>query len=84
VTILFQTDLITENNGFANATSEYIFGSPCTHIKVLLRVNNFFLIRILEGVESELDPLGTSATNCPIVLATADCEHGEFGGIKIR
>jgi hypothetical protein len=35
------------------------------------------------GVESKLGPLGTSATNWPVVHAPGDCEDGEFGGMKI-
>jgi hypothetical protein len=31
----------------------------------------------------ELGPLGTSATEWPIVPATGDCDDGEFGGMKI-
>jgi hypothetical protein len=31
----------------------------------------------------ELSPLGTSATEWPIVLAPGDCDDGEFGGMKI-
>jgi hypothetical protein len=34
-------------------------------------------------VESKLGPLGTSASNWPIVPASGVCEDGEFGGIKI-
>jgi hypothetical protein len=34
-------------------------------------------------VESKLGPLGTLATNWPIVPAPGDCEDGEFGGIKL-
>jgi hypothetical protein len=35
-------------------------------------------------MESILGPLGTSATECPIVPAPGDCgDDGEFGGIKI-
>jgi hypothetical protein len=34
-------------------------------------------------VESKLGPLGTSASNLPIVPAPGDCEDGEFGGMKI-
>jgi hypothetical protein len=34
-------------------------------------------------MESKLGPLGTSATNWPIVLPPGDCEDGEFSGIKI-
>jgi hypothetical protein len=35
------------------------------------------------GVESKLGPLGTSATNWPIVSIPDDCEDGEFCGMKI-
>jgi hypothetical protein len=35
------------------------------------------------GVESKLGPLGTSATEWPIVLAPCDYDDGEFNGIKI-
>jgi hypothetical protein len=34
-------------------------------------------------MEYKLGPLGTSATNWPIVPALGDCENGEFGGMKI-
>jgi hypothetical protein len=34
------------------------------------------------GVESKLDPLGTSAIYWPIVPAPGDCEDGEFGGMN--
>jgi hypothetical protein len=34
-------------------------------------------------VESKLSRLGTSATYWPIVPVPADCEDGEFGGMKI-
>jgi hypothetical protein len=35
-------------------------------------------------VESNLGPLGTSATEWPIVPAPGDCDDdGEFGGMKI-
>jgi hypothetical protein len=30
-----------------------------------------------------MGPLGTSATEWPIVPAPGDCDDGEFGGIKI-
>jgi hypothetical protein len=30
-----------------------------------------------------MGPLGTSATEWPIVPAPGDCDYGEFGGIKI-
>jgi hypothetical protein len=42
----------------------------------------FFLIHIV-GVESKLGPLGTSATERPIVPTLDDYDDGEFGGIKI-
>jgi hypothetical protein len=35
------------------------------------------------GVEPKLGPLGTSATNWPIIPAAGDCEDGEFGRMKI-
>jgi hypothetical protein len=35
------------------------------------------------GVESILGPLGTSATEWPIVPAPGDYDDGEFGGMKI-
>jgi hypothetical protein len=34
-------------------------------------------------VESKLGPLGTSATEWPIVPTPVDCDDGEFGGMKI-
>jgi hypothetical protein len=34
-------------------------------------------------VESELGPLGTSATYWPTAPDPGDCEDGEFGGMKI-
>jgi hypothetical protein len=34
-------------------------------------------------VESKLGPLGTSATEWPIVPASGDYDDGEFGGMKI-
>jgi hypothetical protein len=34
-------------------------------------------------VESKLGPLGTSATEWPIVSAPGDYDDGEFGGMKI-
>jgi hypothetical protein len=34
-------------------------------------------------MESILGPLGTSATEWPIVPATGDCDDAEFGGMKI-
>jgi hypothetical protein len=35
-------------------------------------------------MESELCPLGTSATNWPIVPSPVDCEDGELGGMNIN
>jgi hypothetical protein len=35
------------------------------------------------GVESKLGPLGTSATEWPIVPAPGDYDEGEIGGMKI-
>jgi hypothetical protein len=35
------------------------------------------------GVESKLGPLGTSPTEWPVVPTPADCDYGEFGGMKI-
>jgi hypothetical protein len=46
-----------------------------------LTSRNFFNSQSVGWVQ--LSPLGTSATNWPIVLAQGDCENGEFGGIKI-
>jgi hypothetical protein len=47
-------------------------------------LGNLFLIHIVGvGVESKLGPLGTSATNWPIVPAQGDCEDGAFGGMEI-
>jgi hypothetical protein len=34
-------------------------------------------------VKSKLGPLGTSATNRPIVLVPGDCDDRQFGGMKI-
>jgi hypothetical protein len=36
----------------------------------------------LWGVESKLGPLGTSATEWPIVPAPGDYDDGQFGGMK--
>jgi hypothetical protein len=35
------------------------------------------------GLESNLGPLGKSATEWSIVPAPGDCDDGEFGGMKI-
>jgi hypothetical protein len=43
---------------------------------------HFFLFRLV-GVGIQLGPLGTSATNLPIVPAPGDYEGGEFGGMMI-
>jgi hypothetical protein len=43
---------------------------------------NFFLIRI-KGGGIQMGPLGTSATEWPIVPAPGDYDDGEFGGMKI-
>jgi hypothetical protein len=40
---------------------------------------NFFLIRLLGG-GVQLGPLGTAATDWPIVPAPGDYDDGEFGG----
>jgi hypothetical protein len=40
----------------------------------------YYFIRIVESI---LGPLGTSATERPIVPAPSDCDDGEFGGMKI-
>jgi hypothetical protein len=42
----------------------------------------FFLIRIVGG-GVQLGPLGTSASEWPIVPALGDYDDGEFGGMKI-
>jgi hypothetical protein len=42
-----------------------------------------FLYLYSGGVESILGPLGTSATEWPIVPASGDYDDGEFGGMKI-
>jgi hypothetical protein len=41
----------------------------------------FFLIHIVEG-GLQLGPLGTSATEWPIVPAPDDCDEGEFGRMR--
>jgi hypothetical protein len=50
--------------------------SLCNFIYVL----NFFLIGIVGG-GVQLGPLGTAATNRPIVPAPGDYDDGEIGGI---
>jgi hypothetical protein len=44
---------------------------------------DFFFCLHSGGVESKLGPLGTSATEWPIVPAPDDCDNGEFDGMKI-
>jgi hypothetical protein len=43
---------------------------------------DFFFIRLV-GVVVQLCPLGTAATDWPIVPAPSDYDDGEFGGMKI-
>jgi hypothetical protein len=43
-----------------------------------LNTRDYFIIIFVE-----LDPLGTSASEWPIVPALSDYDDGEFGGIKI-
>jgi hypothetical protein len=45
---------------------------------VVSELQAFYLIRIVK-----LSPLGTSATEWPIVPAPGDCDDGEFDGMKI-
>jgi hypothetical protein len=50
------------------------------------QVKPYFILFInshIGGVESKLGPLGTSATNSPIVPVPGDCENEEFCGMKI-
>jgi hypothetical protein len=49
---------------------------------VSLDVYVFFLIRIVRG-GVQMGPLGTSATEWPIVPAPGNYDDGEFGGMKI-
>jgi hypothetical protein len=61
------------------------FGGTCRlHLKGLrLRRYVFsFLNSHSGGLESKLGPLGTSATEWPIVPAPGDYDDGEFGGMK--
>jgi hypothetical protein len=56
------------------------------YCSILLHVTQrqFFFNSHTEGLESILGPLGTSATEWPIVHAPGDChDDGEFGGMKI-
>jgi hypothetical protein len=52
----------------------------CYH-PIIRRSSLVFFIRIRGVVE--LGPLGTSATEWPVVPAPGDCYDGEFGGMKI-
>jgi hypothetical protein len=45
------------------------------------QVATFFLIGIVRGGGSHLSPLGTAATNMPIVPDPGDYNDGEFGGM---
>jgi hypothetical protein len=45
-------------------------------------LTRFFLIRIVRG-GVQMGPLGTSATEWPIVPAPDDYDDREFGGMKI-
>jgi hypothetical protein len=66
-------------HNFQYLIMEFLKGS--SSIKVI-SVFYFFSIRILWG-GVQLLPLGTSATNWPIVLAPGYYENGEFGGMMI-
>jgi hypothetical protein len=59
---------LTNQRQFSAATKTYLYIHIC--------------IRIVGG-GVQLGPLGTSATNCPIVPAPGDYEDGEFGGMMI-
>jgi hypothetical protein len=54
---MFQTDLITGNNGFENVTSEHIFGAPCiilTEIYVkLFHIYHHAGLEVLKAVALE-------------------------------
>jgi hypothetical protein len=59
-------------------------------VKIWVRISSMSLSQLFiffnshsGGVESKLGPLGTSATECPIVPAPGDYDDGEFGGMKI-
>jgi hypothetical protein len=52
------------------------------HKQVLLKYRSFFLIGIVGG-GAQLGPLGTAATNRPIVRAPGDYDDGEIGGVMI-
>jgi hypothetical protein len=46
-------------------------------------IKTFFFTFTYWGAESKLGPLGTSATEWPIVPVPGDYVDGEFGGMKI-
>jgi hypothetical protein len=71
---LIPTDLFTSLCLGIHRTPEF----PRFHFQLI-----FFLFAYW-GVESKLGPLGTSATNWPIVPAPGDCEDGEFGEMNGR
>jgi hypothetical protein len=52
-----------------------------TLIPLLLLITNFFNSHSRGW--SPVDPLGTVATDWPILLAPGDYDDGEFGGMKI-
>jgi hypothetical protein len=45
--------------------------------------SKFFIVIRIVGVGAQLGPLGTSATDWPIVPAPGDYDDGEFGGMEI-
>jgi hypothetical protein len=49
---------------------------------LVLRPPIFFLVGIVGG-GVHLGPLGTTATNRPIVQAPGECDDGEIGGMMI-
>jgi hypothetical protein len=61
-----------------NVFTELLPSNGYTHHNMLCR-----RLAWLRIVESKLGPLGTSATEWPIVPAPDDYDVGEFGGIKI-
>jgi hypothetical protein len=53
---------------------------PCPHREPIRVAQPFFLIGILGG-GVQLGPLGTAATNRPILTAPGDYDNGEIGGM---
>jgi hypothetical protein len=45
------------------------------------QTRNYIFLNWYSGGWSQLSPLGTAATNRPIVPAPGDYDDGEFGGI---